>query len=157
MKKVTLLMCFMTLLGFSEQVARACTCVTSSEVVGDGDLKQWLKEFDGAMFTGRVNKIERVTVKIDEEVSISELKVTLEVERFWKGIKNVEVEIHTGVDGAACGVSYVEGERYFVIAQRLRNELHTDICTSPKKYSDVEAYIKKLGGGKKPKALEHRI
>ena len=151
MKKVILLMCFATMLGFCERVAHACTCVTSNEVVEGFDFKRWLEEFDGAMFTGRVDKIERVLVKIDEEVSIPELKVTFEVERFWKGVENVEVAIHTGVDGAACGVGYVEGERYFVIARKSGDGLHTDICTSPKKYSDVEAYIKELGEGKKPK------
>ena len=157
MKKVILLICFMTLFSFSEQVGRACTCVTSSEAVGGFSLMRWLKEFDGAMFTGRVTKIERVLVKMDEEVSIPELKVTFEVERFWKGVKNVEVAIYTGVDGAACGVRYVEGERYFVIAQKLRGGLHTDICTSPEKYSDVEAYVKELGEGKKPKAQKRGI
>ena len=157
MKKVILLICFMTLFSVSEQGVRACTCVTSSEVVGGFNLKRWLKEFDGAMFTGRVTKIERVMVKMDEEVSIPEFKVTFEVKRFWKGVKNVEVVIYTGVDGAACGVRYVEGEKYFVIAQRLRGGLHTDICTSPEKYSDVEAYIKKLGEGKKPKAQKRAI
>jgi hypothetical protein len=157
MKKFVSLMFFVALLILGEQGARACTCVTSGEVAGGIDLKRWLKEFDGAMFTGHVAGIERVTVNIDEGLSIPELKVTFKVERFWKGVDTAEVAIYTGVDGAACGVRYVEGERYFVIAHRLRGGLHTDICTSPEKYSDVEAYSKELGGGNKPKARRRRV
>lgn len=47
---------------------------------------------------------------------------------------------------------FTQGERYFVIAGRIDGNLRTDICTSPKSYSDVDAHIRELGRGTTPKA-----
>ena len=67
MKTIILLICFVTLFSFSGDAARACSCVPSNEVVEGFSVKRWLKEFDGAMFTGHVTKIERVMVKQREK------------------------------------------------------------------------------------------
>ena len=152
MKKVLVLSVFVTLITLSSETVNACTCVTSSEAVKGFSLKRWLKEFDGAMFTGRVSGVETVKLKLGQELSADFLKVTFQVDQYWKGVKGVEAVVYTGAGCCDCGVHYVQGERYFVIADLIEGNLRTNICTSPKSYSDVDGYIKELGRGKRPKA-----
>jgi len=140
----------LVLVGFSEKLAHACTCIQSNEAIERYSFRQFLIDLDGAMFTGRVAKIERVQVKLDDEFSVPQLKVTFEVERFWKGVEGAEVVIYTGVNGAACGVHYSMGKKYFVIAYNRQSRLETNICSSPRRYSDLKDYIRELGEGSKP-------
>ncbi len=84
MKKITLLIFSIALLGFHGQVAQACSCLeTKSDKNEKVDYKRWLRAFDGAVFTGQVVKIERIE-------SNYQLKVTFKVERYWKGVEGEE-------------------------------------------------------------------
>jgi hypothetical protein len=148
----------LALFGCGEGVARACTCI-EGEVEGgfsDEGFRTWFnREFRGALFTGRVAKIERVregTGSPPEEL----FKVTFAVERYWKGVAGAEAIIYTGLNGAACGVRYVEGELYLVYAQESGGRLRTNWCSAPKQYSQVGDFIKVLGQGKEPKARRRR-
>ena len=152
MRKLGLLVVFVTLVALSPKTVKACTCVTSSETIKGFSLKTWLKEFDGAMFTGRVKKIETVRLKVDQELASDSLRVTFQVDKYWKGVNNTEAVVYTGAGCCDCGVHYVEGENYFVIAHRIDGYLRTNICTSHENYRDVDLYIKELGRGKTPKA-----
>lgn len=152
MKKVLMLFLFVTLVTLSPETVNACTCVTSSEAVKGFSLKRWFKEFDGAMFTGRVKEIEAIKLKFDQDLAVDFLRVTFHVDKYWKGVKGGDAVVYTGAGCCDCGVRYVEGETYFVIADLIEGNLRTNICTSPKSYSDVEGYIKELGRGKTPKA-----
>ena len=152
MKKVLVLSVFVTLITLSPETVNGCTCVTSGEAVKGSSLKRWLKEFDGAMFTGRVKEIETVKLKLDQDLAVDFLRVTFQVDKYWKGVKGAEAVVYTGAGCCDCGVHYVQGERYFVIADLIEGNSRTNICTSPKSYSDVDGYIKELGRGKTPKA-----
>ena len=141
--KKAILLCFVALLGFGGQNVYACSC---SEVKTEKKVsyKRWLKEFDGAVFTGRVVMIEKIAARY-------ELKVTFEVERFWKGVETPKMIIYTAIDGAACGVTYVEGENYLVIANRSGDKLYTDLCSWLWYSKNEKAFMKGLGRGKGPK------
>ena len=156
MKKLILVLGLIAFFTCSAQVALACTCVKSTEVKGNFNYKRWLKEFDGAMFTGRVVKVEKVELEMDAGFFGDFFKVTFQVDRFWKGIKTDEATIYTGAGCCDCGVRYSEGEKYFIIADNIGGNLRTNICTSPEAYSDVEGYIKALGDGRKPKVKKRK-
>ena len=155
MKKIALVFLFVTLITLSPKTVNACSCVTSSEAVKGFSLKGWLKEFDGAMFTGRVKEIEKVKLKLNPDLAVDFLRVTFQVDRYWKGVngqRHAEAVVYTGAGCCDCGVHYEQGESYFVIADRIEGNLRTNICTSPKSYSAVDGYIKELGTGKAPKS-----
>jgi len=93
-----------------------------------------------------------VRLKVDQELASDSLRVTFQVDKYWKGVNNTEAVVYTGAGCCDCGVHYVEGENYFVIAHRTDGYLRTNICTSHENYRDVDLYIKELGRGKTPKA-----
>lgn len=157
MRRLIIVICFLTVFGCGEGVARACTCIEGeAEGVSDDKwFRRWFySEFRGALFTGRVTKIERERAgsgSPPEEL----FKVTFAVERYWKGVTGAEAVIYTGLNGAACGVRYAEGELHLVYAQDLAGLLRTSWCGAPK-YSQLGEFIKLLGPGKKIKGRRPR-
>lgn len=145
MKKIFVLVFSMALLNFYGQAAYGCSCFeVESDKKQKVDYKRWLKDFDGAVFRGQVVEIKRIE-------SNYQLEVRFKVERYWKDVKGEEVIIYTAMNGAACGVNYVEGEKYFVIANRSGGKLHTDLCSWLGYSKNEKAYLKGLGKGKSPK------
>ena len=147
MKRIAPLIYCLALLALSAQVASACSCI---EVKPDKkgvtvNYKRWLKGFDGAVFTGRVVKIEKLEANY-------QLKVTFEIERHWKGAEKAEAVIYTAMDTAACGVPYNEGETYFVVARNSAGRLMTDLCSDLEYTKKKQAMLRKLGRGKMPRA-----
>jgi hypothetical protein len=150
MKKILLLIFSMALLGFSGQAAYGCSCIEVKPSKKQRvNYKQWLKGFDGAVFVGQVVKIEKIEAHY-------QVKVTFEVETYWKGVDAAEAIIYTAMDGAACGVTYVEGEKYFVIANRSKDKLYTDLCSWIGYSKNEKAYLKGLGKGKSAKIKSTR-
>ena len=150
MKKIILSICLTIFVaGFSGQSIYGCSYQrVEGETKTKINYKQWLKNFNGVAFIGRVVKIEKLE-------NSYELKVTFEVERFWKGAETGESVIYTPKDGVLCGVNYVEDQSYFIIADSYGGRLSTDLC-SEIGYSELkQAFIKKLGKGRKPKAREN--
>lgn len=144
MKKIILLITFIALFGFYGQAAYGCSCAEGkSDKRTKLDYKRWLKGFDGAVFTGKVVKIER-------NESNYQLAVTFEIERYWKGVEEEKVVIYTALNSAACGVSYNEGEKHFVIAHRSGGKLFTTLCSWLGYSKNEKAYLKGLGKGKSP-------
>ena len=143
-KKIVLTLFFVTLIGCSGQVTFGCSCLeVKSDKTAKVDYKKWLKNFDGAVFIGRVVKIEPIEKR-------RQSKVTFEVETYWKGVETTEAFVYTATDGAACGVPYVEGKKYFVIANASEGKLQTDLCSWLGYSKDEKAYLKGLGKGKSP-------
>jgi hypothetical protein len=130
------------------QVAQACECVQVGEKI---PAKKWIADFKGAVFLGKVKSIVEVEVLIDASHFTLEREVTFEIEEIWKGVEGAELKIRTGIGGGDCGVRYVEGEMYFVVAHSLEGKLKTDICTSNTRLSDDAETIRELGKGKRPK------
>ena len=143
MKKTILTLFFVMLIGFFEQVTFGCSCLeVESDKKEKFDYKKWLKGFDGAVFVGHVVKIEPIE-------SNYQLKVTFEVEKYWKGVETTKGIIYTARDGAACGVTYLEGKKYFVVANASQGKLHTDLCSWLLYSKHEKAFLKGLGKGKR--------
>jgi hypothetical protein len=142
-KKLSLIYC-LALLAFSAQAAYACSCIEVKKGTAV-NYKRWLKTFDGAVFTGRV-------IKTEKSEADHQLKVTFDVERHWKGAGNGEAVIYTAMDSAACGVSYTEGETYFVVARNYNGKLMTDLCSHLEYTKNKKTMMRKLGRGKIPRA-----
>ncbi len=92
--------------------ALACSCAPTSrdEVVKDSD----------AVFTGTVEKVER-----EGFWSIATLKVH-DVE---KGTVDEEATVQTGRDSAACGITFVVGEKIEIAAIQRKDRLHASLCS----------------------------
>ena len=136
------------LLACGARTANACDC---GQVSGERvPARKWLADFKGAVFLGKAIKVVEVQVPLDEGRYTLEREVTFKVEQSWKGAESAEVKIRTGIGGGDCGVPYVEGERYFVVAHLLEGKLKTDICGYTS-LSDATKTIKELGKGKRPK------
>jgi hypothetical protein len=153
MRRVVIVICFLAVFGCGEGVARACTCIEGEveSVSDDNRSRTWFySEFRGALFTGRVTRIERERAGSGsprEEL----FKVAFAVERYWKGVTGAEAVIYTGLNGAACGVRYTEGELHLVYAQETAGLLRTSWCSAPK-YSQLGDFVEWLGPGKEPEA-----
>ena len=144
MKKIVFIIFSITLLSFYGQAAYGCSCIeVESGKKQRVNYKQWLKDFPGAVFVGHVVKIEKLEATY-------QLRVTFAVETYWKGAETPEVIIYTGMDGAACGVTYVEENKYFVVANRSEGKLFTDLCSWLGYSKNEKAYLKGLGKGKSP-------
>ena len=147
MRKMVLLMCATVLIGLADKAVHACSCAEVNTVKKGGgaktDYKRWLKGVKGAVFTGRVTKIET-----DPEYRQS--IVTFEVERYWKGVDGAEVEVVTAGSTAACGVPYVSGGTYFVVADGSWGKLSTDLCSHLGYSKNQEVIMRGLGKGRRP-------
>lgn len=147
MKRIVPLIYCLALIAVSAQAASACSCIESQpdKKAAAVNYKRWLKTFDGAVFTGRVVKIEKLEASY-------QLKVTFETERYWKGVQNTEAVIYTALDTAACGVPYTEGETYFVVARNTDRGLQTDLCSNLQYTKEKKTMLRKLGRGKTTQA-----
>ncbi len=143
MKKIVLLVFSIALLGVVGQATYGCSCREAEGKRQRVNYKKWLKNFDGAVFVGQVVRIEKNEARY-------EVKVTFEVEKYWKGVETSQASIYTAMDGAACGVNYVEGQNYFVIANRSERKFYTDLCSWLGYRKNEKAYLKGLGRGKNP-------
>ena len=152
MKKLLLTVWFFTFFTLAEQAADACSCgkITGRIVLNDNaskpgpeEVKKWrLEQTDFAFFIGSVVKIEKVKMRrLEGSHERSPMKrVTVNVEKYWLGVKTPEMIIFTGVGGGDCGVPYVKGKQYFFAASRDRvtRLLETGIC-SPSKVTNTLA------------------
>lgn len=134
MKRIFFVPILLMFMFFFAQSSYACSCITVEPIEKDAQKfkesvrKYYLKEFNGAVFTGKVLNVEQVKIKIDEDYSIFERKVTIKVEKYWLGVKERIVTIYTGIGGGDCGVNFEKGKRYFFSPQYLEGRLQTGIC-----------------------------
>jgi hypothetical protein len=148
MRKVVLLICITSLISLAAKATYACSCVeVETGKKGSAvkpDYKRWLKGVNGAVFIGRVTKIET-------DADYRQSKVTFDVERYWKGVARAEVVVFTAAFASACGVPYTLGETYFVVADASTGKLSTDLCSHLGYSKNKEATMRGLGKGHKPK------
>lgn len=133
------------LLGLTVQAAYGCSCIIDSEKKKI-DYKKWAEGFDGAAFKGRV-------VSIDADIAKKQLKVTFDVDSYWKSDGEGRAVVYTAIDGAMCGVSYEVGKEYTVIADRSDGKLRTGLCSDLVYQSNLKGYLKALGKAKKPESV----
>lgn len=160
MKRIVLLLGFVCLFIFPGQNVNACSCgsVTGRAVDANGipvksdpaESKRYLLEhFEGAVFVGKVVRIEKVKVKWFDENHVMK-KVTVSVERYWAGVNNSTFVIYTNRGrGGDCGVNYVKDERYFFYASLTGGLLWTNSCSPSAPESDfANTFREILGDGK---------
>ncbi len=151
--------------GVFSQNSYGCLCAISDAVEKDPQnveqsvRKFYLNSFKGAVFTGKVLNVEQVKVKIDEDNTISKRKVTIQVEKYWLGVKEATMTIYTGIGGGDCGVNFQVGARYFFYPQYFQGGLEAFICDYPSK-EDMDAdgksvkFFNKIFG--KPKTFKNK-
>jgi hypothetical protein len=153
LKRTTPLLVLAALWCLTAQEAYACTCVSgAAEAVPDpeafaAEVRKGYEEHGGAVFTGRVVRVEEVNVPFGDPAALFPMKqVTVRVEKYWFGVQSPEAVIYTGVDGAACGVPYAKGRRYVFEANKVEGRLQTDICTYSKLSGSISRWYDKVFG-----------
>ncbi len=137
MKNIISLLFAVVIFAFVGQAAYACSCVVKVDQPAV-NYQQWAKDFDGAAFSGRVVKIEPDRDKYQN-------KVTFSVDSYWRGGDMAEVSIYTGIDSGMCGVSYVVGKTYVVIAGASDRKLWTGSCSEMEYSQHQLSYLNALG------------
>lgn len=88
-----------------------------------------------------------------EEAGVNN-KVTLKVERWWKGGTGEELVVLTSRGGASCGYGFQKGGKYLVYAHASEKDkpLNVSLCsrTRTKKDADTSGDFKELGEGTAP-------
>jgi hypothetical protein len=144
MKKIIHSIIFVIALVFvlGPAAAYACSCLAQPEKTEIP--RDWLKNFNGAVFEGRVAKIERAAK------SQYLLKVTFTVERYWKGVKTKQAFVYTASQSAMCGVPFERGRKYLVFAEASEGRFQASLCPWTEKEQNEALYRAYLGRGRKP-------
>lgn len=135
------LMFFLALfLKITNKSAYACSCLRPAPPLES-------KQQATAVFAGTV---------ISQERSQFEVKVNLRVQRVWKGQIGDTVTIVTNPNSAACGVYFMNREKYLVYAFQNpnQNQLTTNLCSRTQSFSRASEDLKELGPGNKPKKID---
>ena len=100
-----------------------------------------------AVFSGKASKVE---------TSETQKKVTIKVDKVWKGEVFETTLVTTCSNGACCGYGFTEGESYLIYAYKA--EHHTDyrvtLCSRTTRLADAKSDLQELGEGKAPQKKE---
>ncbi len=142
MKNMILMILTFGLLLVGGQSGFACSCVIEPDQQ-QVNYQQWAGDFKGTAFSGRVVKIEMIKAQFKN-------KVTFAVDKYWRGIDNAVAVVYTAKDSGLCGVYYVVGEIYVVIADKFQDKINTDSCSEMTYREHRDDYLKALGEAKTP-------
>ena len=144
------------LLFLVPQDASACSCVTGG-VPGEPEPTpaEWLQNFDGAVFRGRIITIERSTreiVGVDFKVPFPERKLTFRVERQWKGVQHSEITVWTDELNSSCSVNYPLTTPLIILArwEPTLKRYQTDSCAWILFPGTEKDFLAALGEGAPP-------
>src|SRR3989344_5939889 len=103
-----------------------------------------------AVFSGRVVSVEMPQGFIQS--SVDPVRVTFEVDRFWKGPAFKEREIITPRSSASCGYYFNKGKSYLVYTyfDKESQEEYTGICSRTKLVDDAKEDFEVIGVGRIP-------
>ena len=140
------------------RAAFACSCRDQTPSSAQQRV-EWFAGFDGAVFRGTVIASEQVQRPVSPrqpvtgELRVEEWKVTLRVERHWKGVTTSEIVVYTPLDDGMCGVRFRVGGVYLVAAAPSNDGLTASVCTLGWFHTrDPEAFRTALGEGSPPPA-----
>jgi hypothetical protein len=142
---VTLLV--LALLALLPDCASACSCA----ILGNSPeerAKIALKE-STAVFSGEVLDVEKGPLTRMLGFRTPSSRVTLRISEMWKGPQRETLEVSTPRDGASCGYSFSEGQKYLVYAYGKEEPFQTDLCSETKPLSKAGAHLQVLGGGQR--------
>ncbi|HSI34441.1 MAG: hypothetical protein ACAI43_23390 [Phycisphaerae bacterium] len=137
-RPLTALLAIVALLSAAVPAALACKCAPPpppAEAMGKCD----------AVFLGKVTAVERGDRGI---------RVTIAVEKSWKGDARAELVVTTGMGGGDCGYGFQQGKSYVVYAYARDTGLSTGTCSRTCHIDDAGEDLKALGEGKKPGAKD---
>jgi hypothetical protein len=118
MKKIILLMILLSGFYLFPNKAAGCSVVEAEGENGrtvnkEKIRKRYLEEFKGAIFTGKVVGIKDAEVSwFGTPTQMNE--VSVEVEKYWFGVKDPTVKVYTGYGGGDCSIKFEIGESYFL-------------------------------------------
>ncbi|MBT2639804.1 hypothetical protein [Bacillus sp. ISL-39] len=146
MKKITPFIAFsflgLFLIASFPAVTSACSCAELPTAAEE------LEQFE-AIFSGKVMEIKEEKVK-----GYMTKKVVFEVANIWKGMKESQITITTGLGGGDCGFRFIEGQEYLVYANESdmygAKSLTTIMCDRTNTLSTLQDDLKLLGAGEAP-------
>jgi hypothetical protein len=130
------------------QVCFACSCAVPKpplEAAADA----------AAVFRGEVTRVERLPRSTGGDYQ----RVTLRVNRVWKGNVAAEAVVYTGSNDGDCGIAFQQGTEYVIYAWALasdnlwnapENSLGTGLCDRTAPVSQAADDLAALGPGQPP-------
>lgn len=148
----------LAVLTFANPHVLACSCVSTADALAD------LNSAD-AVFTGevtaltiaprwwRVAKVQPpsdLVTPLERDHSARVERVTIAVDRSWKGVTREEVTVYTMFDCCMCGFGFQVGERYLIYArwQEGRGAYFVSSCSRSKTADSAESEFTVLGQAK---------
>lgn len=122
--------------------ALACSCLERAPCQAYGEAS--------AVFIGTVIDSRIITTKQDK-YERSRRAVRLSVDTPFRGVRDSEVEVTTGMGGGDCGFGFVPKEQYLVYASEHEGKLSTGICSRTRSMSRAAkdlSYIRGLATAK---------
>jgi MYXO-CTERM domain-containing protein len=139
MRKLAAIIITTALLGLSQvNDAYACTCLPPPPVAT-------AVAESTAVFAGTIVAMTPPSSQIGEVVA------KLSVERVWKGSTTaMEVEVHTPSSSAACGLSFMPGDKWLIYANEVDGHLSAILCSRSAPLSAAQQDLVELGPGTVP-------
>ncbi|HKO45901.1 MAG TPA: hypothetical protein VJU84_21670 [Pyrinomonadaceae bacterium] len=130
MKRVFLSLCLLSFLAVSGRSVHACTCsliwpTDAPESKYPEIRRHWIEDFKGAVFVGRVLKLEKAKVRWKSGVTEMR-KVTVKVGHRWVGAESPEVIVYSSL--GSCDKGYKKGREYFFFADPRDGMLEVAAC-----------------------------
>lgn len=154
MRKQIVFLLAVTLVGLQCNASGASRCLQPRSV--SDELKNSTAVFSGIAIAEEYRPVD---IKRDSMLEGGEaLVIRFAVEHWWKGSRDAEVILHTGVTRYPNGIisffsedfTFQIGEKYLVYADTSGGNLRTDGCRRTKKLEKAEEDLRDLGEGKLP-------
>ncbi|MBI4093190.1 MAG: hypothetical protein HY420_04670 [Candidatus Kerfeldbacteria bacterium] len=128
------------LFGFIQpELVHACSCIPPRSVSEEFQLA-------GAVFSGTVTNVSQTSRSSSSGSLAGSLgkKVSLAVERSWKGVTTATVTIETGIGGGDCGFNFEEGKSYLVYTEG-SSQRSANVCSNTKELAAASDDLRQLG------------
>lgn len=124
--------------GAPASVADACSCLRP-------EAPQVELGKSAAVFEAKVTEIAE-----DTSGEGMQRRVTLAVDRAWKGVTSPTVEVLTAESSAACGFNFEPGKGYLIYASDHEGQLHVGLCSRSQPIEQASADLADLGAPSYP-------
>lgn len=132
------LLALVGLLLVSPRPAHACSCIVP------GSPQEEMARAS-AVLAGRVLQIDTAAGAVLS--TADPIRVTMQVEKVWKGSADATQVLVTSRDSASCGYSFVEGEEYLVYASVQDGALQVSLCSRTAPLANAGEDLTALGPG----------
>ncbi|CAN5550903.1 hypothetical protein BH10ACI1_BH10ACI1_29700 [soil metagenome] len=143
MKYLILISLFFIITIFSQN-SFACDCIWTGSETKEEIKNFYLKEFKGAIFTGKITEIKKESFSWD--IGATYFKFTIKVDKYWMGVDKSKMIVHAAFSD--CGVNegtHKVGEKVFFAALYFKDLLFTSTCNY---LVSEKEFIETFGKGK---------